>query len=64
GSTDFRPAFEYLETLGEDFKFLIYFSDGEGIYPQTEPNIETLWVLTKETATPFGETIVLNLNQQ
>lgn len=62
GATDFRPIFEYLETLGEDFKFLIYFSDGEGIYPQTEPNIETLWVLTKESVTPFGETIVLKPN--
>ena len=59
GSTDFRPVFEYLEELGEDFKFLIYFSDADGIFPKQEPNIETLWVLTKEANTPFGEKIVL-----
>ena len=59
GSTDFRPVFKYLENLGEDFKFLIYFSDADGIFPKKEPNIDTLWVLTKEANTPFGETIVL-----
>jgi len=62
GSTDFRPVFEYLENLREDFKFLIYFSDGEGVFPDKKPNIETLWVLTKETNIPFGEKIVLTKN--
>ena len=59
GSTDFRPVFEYLENLNEDFKFLIYFSDGEGIFPQYTPNIDILWVLTKEVSTPFGEIIFI-----
>ena len=59
GSTDFRAVFEYLENLNEDFKFLIYFSDGEGVFPKQIPNIDTLWVLTKEANTPFGEKILL-----
>ena len=59
GSTDFRPVFEYLENLNEDFKFLTYFSDGEGIFPQYTPNIDILWVLTKEVSTPFGEIIFI-----
>ncbi len=58
GATDFRPVFEHIEKLREDFKFLVYFSDGEGIYPQ-RASIETLWVLTKENSPPFGEKIIL-----
>ena len=58
GATDFRPVFEHLEQLGEDFRFLIYFSDGDGIYPK-KSSIDTLWVLTKENSPPFGERIVL-----
>ena len=59
GSTDFRPTFEYIENLYEDFKFLIYFSDGDGIFPENEPNIDTLWVLTKDRDIPFGDKIIL-----
>ena len=59
GSTDFRAVFEYLENLNEDFKFLIYFSDGEGVFPKQTPNIDTLWVLTKDKNIEFGEKIVL-----
>ncbi len=58
GATDFRPVFEYLENLPQKFEFLIYFSDGEGVYPQSA-SIETLWVLTKENSPPFGERIIL-----
>jgi predicted metal-dependent peptidase len=58
GATDFRPVFEHIEKLREDFRFLIYFSDGEGIYPK-RASIETLWVLTKESSPPFGEKIIL-----
>ena len=59
GATDFRPVFEYLEELNEDFKFLIYFSDGEGKFPQNEPNIDTLWVLSKDVNVPFGDKILI-----
>ena len=40
GGTDFRPAFEYVEQLRRDGAFqslrgLIYFTDGEGRYPES-----------------------------
>jgi predicted metal-dependent peptidase len=60
GATNFEPVFKYLENLNEDFKFLIYFSDGNGTFPKKEPSIDTLWVLTKDNSTPFGEKIILN----
>lgn len=51
GGTDFRPAFEYAEKLGEELtnlKGLIYFTDGEGIYPVKPPPFETAFVFLKE----------------
>jgi len=59
GATDFTPVFEYIENLNEDFKFLIYFSDAQGVFPKIEPIINTLWILTKEAEVPFGEKIIL-----
>jgi len=55
GGTDFRPVFEYVEQLNEDFKFLIYFTDGQGTFPSYEPYIDTLWVLSEEVEIGFGE---------
>ncbi len=58
GATDFRDVFNYVEEY--NFNCLIYFSDAEGIFPNYQPNFETLWVLTKDTTTPFGETIIID----
>ncbi len=59
GGTDFRPVFDYLIQEGTNLKLLIYFSDGEGIFPDYLPPIETLWILPTEKMLPFGETITL-----
>lgn len=53
GGTDFRPAFEYVERLREEHAFsnlrgLIYFTDGQGTYPQKRPPYETAFVFMKE----------------
>lgn len=53
GGTDFRPAFEYVNRLIEEKKFvrlkgLIYFTDGQGIYPAKKPPYETAFVFMKE----------------
>ena len=52
-ATDFRPVFEYVETLRAQGAFtslrgLIYFTDGMGIYPQKRPPYETAFVLLEE----------------
>lgn len=49
GRTDFRPAFEYVQQLvksGElkNLSGLLYFTDGEGIYPKKKPEFETAFV--------------------
>ena len=48
GGTDFRPAFEYVDSLVEsgeftDLKGLIYFTDGYGIYPSNAPDYDCIF---------------------
>lgn len=62
GGTDFRPPFEWVEKhLQQKPDFLIYFTDGWGPFPETEPPYPVLWVtfgLDPEDY-PFGGVIDL-----
>lgn len=49
GNTDFRPVFSWIEEKRKtgdirDLKGLIYFTDGDGIYPREAPDYETAFV--------------------
>lgn len=53
GGTDFRPVFEYVEELRakkelKDLKGLLYFTDGDGIYPEIPTDYKTAFVFYKE----------------
>jgi len=53
GSTDFRPAFAYVEELLERGEFenlcgLLYFTDGKGIYPVKKPPYKTAFLFLEE----------------
>lgn len=53
--TDFRPVFEYIEKLRQERKLknlkgLLYFTDGDGIYPAKATDYETAFVFYKEKA--------------
>ncbi|MCR4657055.1 MAG: VWA-like domain-containing protein [Lachnospiraceae bacterium] len=53
GGTDFRPAIEYVNKLVEDgefvnFKGLIYFTDGYGIYPVKAPGYDCMFVFLSD----------------
>lgn len=55
GGTDFRPVFQYISEQQEkkeirNLKALIYFTDGDGIYPQSKPDYETAFVFLAKTA--------------
>jgi predicted metal-dependent peptidase len=57
GGTDLRPVFEpgFLGRMKVDG--VIYFTDGEGPFPDAPPNLPVLWVLTKPVTfrCPWGE---------
>ena len=53
GATDFRPAFEYVREKKEtgefvNFKGLIYFTDGYGIYPGKAPGFDAIFAFLGE----------------
>ena len=55
--TDFRPVFRHVEELrraGEfkDLRGLIYFTDGQGIFPAHKPDYDTAFVFVDEGAEP------------
>ncbi len=57
GGTDFRAAFKHIDELIEnreftDFKGLIYFTDGEGIYPQKMPDYPAAFVFVDKDIPP------------
>lgn len=54
GGTDFRPVFQKVEELRKqhvfrNLKALIYFTDGDGIYPEQKPDYETAFVFVRQT---------------
>lgn len=73
GGTDFRPAFLYVSQLigrGElaNLKGLLYFTDGEGIYPMKRPPYDTAFVFVKDQYTdisvpPWAMKVILEPEQ-
>ena len=57
GGTDFRPAFEYVNSLVHDGVFtnlggLVYFTDGWGVYPEKMPEYRSAFVFYDEDYRP------------
>lgn len=53
GSTDFRPAFSYVEKLRQEGEIknlggLLYFTDGKGVYPEKKPDYKTAFLFLEE----------------
>ncbi len=60
GGTDYRPVFEYIEASLPMSSMLLYFTDGEGIFPRIPPTYEVLWALSqKKNKIPFGRPLVI-----
>ena len=55
GGTDYRPVFDYVEQNLPMSSMLLYFTDGEGIFPRFGPSYEVLWALSQnKNKIPFG----------
>ena len=79
GGTDFCPVFEYVakgyttETKAGAFKtvkkpeVMVFFTDGEGLYPETPPDYRVLWCVSTppglpRRVPPFGQVLFLPSN--
>lgn len=59
GGTDFRPAFEHVNRMVKQGEFhrlkgLLYFTDGEGIYPVKRPVYDTAFVFVRDQYTDIS----------
>lgn len=59
GGTDFTPVFRLVEELRQsgslkDLKGLLYFTDGDGVYPQEKTPYETAFVFTDRRALDYN----------
>ncbi|MBN2824660.1 MAG: hypothetical protein JXQ76_05005, partial [Campylobacterales bacterium] len=60
GGTDYRPVFDFVDVTIPNATMLLYFTDGEGIFPRIPPSYEVLWALSQNRAKiPFGRKIVI-----
>jgi predicted metal-dependent peptidase len=57
GGTDLRPIFEPSILRSLDVDGVVYFTDGDGPFPERPAIVPTLWILTKpqQFACPWGE---------
>ena len=52
--------FEDITARGLDIPVLVYFTDGEGSFPEAAPGYQVLWVLTGDVKVPFGASVRLD----
>ena len=57
GGTDLRPVFEPNVLARHGADGVVYFTDGDGPFPEQEPRVPVLWMLTKpdDFACPWGD---------
>jgi len=63
GGTDLRPVFAPAVLNAHGVDGVVYFTDGDGPFPEGPPHVPTLWVLTKphDFACPWGDRAYLGL---
>lgn len=60
GGTDFRPAFDFIRRRGRQPDLLVYFTDAEGTFPDSEPTFPVIWLVKGRGTTPWGQRVQLN----
>jgi len=60
GGTDFRPVFEFIDREINYPTLLLYFTDGDGRFPDMEASYDVLWVMPEVKEVPFGEVVFLD----
>ena len=74
GDTDFTPVFQLVDRLRKEgelknLKGLLYFTDGDGIYPDQKPEYETAFVFLNEElqrgkAPAWAQTLTLDVDME
>ncbi|MHB8563387.1 MAG: vWA domain-containing protein [Acidiferrobacteraceae bacterium] len=60
GGTNFVPAFVWTEHQDRAPDVLVYFTDGQGMFPKQPPAFPVLWLVKGKSPVPWGRRIQLN----
>ncbi len=60
GGTSFRPVFDWVDAQDNAPGLVIYFTDAEGIFPESEPGYPVSWLVKGKAKVPFGQRVQLN----
>lgn len=60
GGTRFTPVFDWANQQDRTPNILVYFTDGEGEFPKTEPGFDVLWLVKGKKKVPWGQRVQLN----
>jgi len=60
GGTRFAPVFDWVARQSAHPDLLLYFTDGEGDFPPTEPDYPVIWLVKGKAPVPWGQRIQLN----
>lgn len=68
GGTDFIPVFKWIEENKPQMRLVIFFTDGFGSFPESAPQVKTLWCITQGglelDKIPFGESVNLDFRDK
>jgi predicted metal-dependent peptidase len=59
GGTSFGPVVDSIAQKDLMISALVYLTDGEGSFPDREPEYPVIWILNKDSAVPWGTKIVM-----
>ena len=60
GGTSFVPVFDWLRREGQRPDALLWFTDGDGEFPEQPPEYPVIWLIKGARPVPFGQRIALN----
>lgn len=60
GGTKFTPVFDWCNRQDQQPDLLLYFTDAQGIFPQTMPAYPVIWLVKGREQVPWGQRVQLN----
>lgn len=60
GGTSFKPVIEWADQEDQAPDLVVYFTDAQGEFPETEPAFPVIWLVKGKTPVPWGQRVQLN----
>ena len=60
GGTSFCPVFDWLDVQDQHPDLLLYFTDGQGTFPESPPSYPVIWLVKGKQTVPWGQRVQLN----